>query len=267
MTNRGGFSWKRAVGVTRAKQKISRMAGVPLTKSGRQRKIGKMVTGGGCLLTILFSFIVSFVLVQLITGCSILEKKEFNRQKEEIIKFDKEYWKIFEENDNETTDFYGKISMLEIPEIPNPDDPVSITIERLTKWIEYDNKAIEINTDRLKSYKEYINKFKSLEIPDLMDNFYLKKIAVFDKTIELQQNNIDAIYKDLIYLDYYKKAAESDFTVDYTEQMIKAAEERDKLNNLNDIINKELDDLILECDQIREEIYMKYELYNLITKW
>lgn len=47
--NKGGFSWKRATGVTRAKSKVSRATGIPLTKSGRQRKVGKMVTGGGCL--------------------------------------------------------------------------------------------------------------------------------------------------------------------------------------------------------------------------
>ena len=51
--NKGGFSWKRAVGVTRAKQRIARTTGIPLTKSGRQRKVGRMVTGGGCLLPIL----------------------------------------------------------------------------------------------------------------------------------------------------------------------------------------------------------------------
>lgn len=50
MANRGGFSWKRATGVTRTKQRISRRTGIPMTKSGRQRKVGKMVTGGGCLL-------------------------------------------------------------------------------------------------------------------------------------------------------------------------------------------------------------------------
>ena len=50
MANKGGFSWKRAVGITKAKQKISKATGIPLTKSGRQRKIGKMVTGGGCML-------------------------------------------------------------------------------------------------------------------------------------------------------------------------------------------------------------------------
>jgi hypothetical protein len=50
MPNRGGFSWKRLTGVTRAKQRISRTTGIPLTSSGRQRKVGQVVTGGGCLL-------------------------------------------------------------------------------------------------------------------------------------------------------------------------------------------------------------------------
>ena len=51
--NKGGFSWKRFVGITRVKSNISRSIGIPLTKSGRQRKIGKMVTGGGCLVVLL----------------------------------------------------------------------------------------------------------------------------------------------------------------------------------------------------------------------
>lgn len=48
----GGFSWKRATGVTKMKSKVSRATGIPLTKSGRQRKIGKIVTGGGCLVVL-----------------------------------------------------------------------------------------------------------------------------------------------------------------------------------------------------------------------
>jgi hypothetical protein len=51
--NKGGFSWKRLIGITRMKSNISRSIGIPLTKSGRQRKIGKMVTGGGCLIVLL----------------------------------------------------------------------------------------------------------------------------------------------------------------------------------------------------------------------
>jgi hypothetical protein len=41
--NRGGFSWKRFLGVSALKSKISRQIGVPLTRSGRQRKIGALV--------------------------------------------------------------------------------------------------------------------------------------------------------------------------------------------------------------------------------
>ena len=48
MANMGGFSWKRACGITKAKRRISKATGIPLTKSGRQRKVGKMVTGGCC---------------------------------------------------------------------------------------------------------------------------------------------------------------------------------------------------------------------------
>ena len=48
--NRGGFSWKRFLGVSSAKARVSRATGIPFTKGGRQRKIGRIVTGGGCLL-------------------------------------------------------------------------------------------------------------------------------------------------------------------------------------------------------------------------
>ena len=49
MPNRGGFSWKRATGITKQKQKISRATGIPLSRSGRQRKVGSMLTKGcGC---------------------------------------------------------------------------------------------------------------------------------------------------------------------------------------------------------------------------
>lgn len=37
------FSWKRALGVSQAKQKIARKTGIPLTKSGLERKIGSSI--------------------------------------------------------------------------------------------------------------------------------------------------------------------------------------------------------------------------------
>lgn len=48
--NKGGFSWKRFTGISAAKARISRATGVPLTRSGRHQKIGRSVTGGGCLI-------------------------------------------------------------------------------------------------------------------------------------------------------------------------------------------------------------------------
>ena len=37
------FSWKRALGITQAKQQISRKTGIPTTKAGLERKIGNML--------------------------------------------------------------------------------------------------------------------------------------------------------------------------------------------------------------------------------
>lgn len=41
--NKGGFSWKRLVGISAFKSKVSRTIGIPLTASGRRRKLGASV--------------------------------------------------------------------------------------------------------------------------------------------------------------------------------------------------------------------------------
>lgn len=41
--NNGGFSWKRFFGISAYKAKISRKIGIPLTRSGRQRKLGAII--------------------------------------------------------------------------------------------------------------------------------------------------------------------------------------------------------------------------------
>lgn len=37
------FSWKRALGITQAKQKTARQTGIPTSKAGIERKIGKII--------------------------------------------------------------------------------------------------------------------------------------------------------------------------------------------------------------------------------
>lgn len=44
--NKGGFSWKRLLGITKAKRKVSRKTGISQSKSGRQQKIERMTTKG-----------------------------------------------------------------------------------------------------------------------------------------------------------------------------------------------------------------------------
>jgi hypothetical protein len=55
------FSWKRALGVSTAKSKLSRAIGVPLTKQGRQRKFGSMM---GCTFLLIIFPISAFLLIK-----------------------------------------------------------------------------------------------------------------------------------------------------------------------------------------------------------
>ena len=59
------------MGVSAAKSRISRKTGIPLTKSGRQRKVGRMVTGGGCFLPVLMGI---FIAVAACGGGTIVEQ-------------------------------------------------------------------------------------------------------------------------------------------------------------------------------------------------
>lgn len=37
------FSWKRALGITKAKQQVAKATGTPMSKQGIERKIGKTI--------------------------------------------------------------------------------------------------------------------------------------------------------------------------------------------------------------------------------
>ena len=41
--NKGGFSWKTLLGITDAKRQFVRQTGIPTTKSGVERKVGRRV--------------------------------------------------------------------------------------------------------------------------------------------------------------------------------------------------------------------------------
>ena len=41
--NKGGFSWTTLLGITNANRQFARQTGIPTTKSGVERKVGRMV--------------------------------------------------------------------------------------------------------------------------------------------------------------------------------------------------------------------------------
>ncbi len=48
--NRGGFSWRRWLGLSAAQARLSRPIGAPLSQSGRRQKLSRLV-GRGCLVS------------------------------------------------------------------------------------------------------------------------------------------------------------------------------------------------------------------------
>jgi hypothetical protein len=62
--NLGGFSWKRLLGISAMKSRLSRQIGVPLTSSGRQRKLGKAM---GCS-----TMVVSVLMIMMIVAFLVL---------------------------------------------------------------------------------------------------------------------------------------------------------------------------------------------------
>jgi hypothetical protein len=62
--NRGGFSWKRLLGISAAKSRLSRRIGIPLTRSGRQRKMGAAM---GCQTILLALLLAGLAIVLLFT--------------------------------------------------------------------------------------------------------------------------------------------------------------------------------------------------------
>jgi hypothetical protein len=61
----GGFSWKRAIGISAAKARLSRRIGIPLTRGGRERKLGRLVSGGGCLVAVAIMIAIPVALIGL----------------------------------------------------------------------------------------------------------------------------------------------------------------------------------------------------------
>ena len=138
------FSWKKVTGATKAKRKISRKTGIPLTKSGRQRKVGNMLMGGkGCLVTILVPI---FLMVLIVSSLSQQEPFPFqlndlvNKDPASVAKILGKPDKVSRDNYQGT---YGKYKIerasylnenVEIGFIENGARWITIKLESCTDW-------------------------------------------------------------------------------------------------------------------------------------
>jgi len=64
--NKGGFSWKMALGIIKAKQRFSRKMGIPMTRSGRQRNAR---ASAGRLIPTLSVIAVIVLAIVMLSGC------------------------------------------------------------------------------------------------------------------------------------------------------------------------------------------------------
>lgn len=189
----------------------------------------------------IFIFIIfTLIFILLLTsGCFNQEKIEFNKTKKELIKFDEKYWAEAEKyriKEEEYTKDLEKIDTSNISKISKQD------------WIDIKN----IKKNQIKLYSDYIEKFKSLDIPSPLDEFYYKKIEQFDNFVKVY--HIDLTLSELM-IDYWDNW--NDTVSDRTD---------DLMNEGKSYSNKGRE-LQLEAQKIQREVYRKYGLDDLIKKW
>ncbi|MHB8278030.1 MAG: hypothetical protein ACYDIA_10315 [Candidatus Humimicrobiaceae bacterium] len=178
------------------------------------------------------------------SGCFTQKNIEFNKAKQEIIKFDEEYFKISKENTLLEEEFEKSLDEIRSNQEKHQD----------SKNLLYQDRLEEKNLfERFeKDCSEYILKFKSINIPKPLDEFYYKLIEAlnayktsFSKSLQvlnLSISNWDSMNEETIKeMDTLDKEAE-----DYYKKGV---------------------ELELEPGKILREVYREYGLDGLLTKW
>jgi len=175
-------------------------------------------------ITIIIVLVLVFILSFFMFGC---EKQKI---KNELIEFDKQYYAIAEWDELKILDnklqefgqvFYNDVSTVE--EVNNIEQKV-LDLEEIL-----------------------LEKLRSLEIPEPLDEFYQKKI---------QQLSYD-MQRQSISIQDYENFKQGNWVPEDNEKMHKTSDE------LSDKIEK----LYWECDTIRREVYRKYGLDDLLIKY
>ena len=195
------------------------------------------------LTTITIALVAIVIIISLTTSCFIQgnialnkakedEKIEFNKTKEEIIKFDDDYWKITDEFTDKQKTWADEVKD-----------------KGFLEWI-------KINEAEKKYYSEYILKFKNLTIPEPLQDFYYKKLEQCNVELE-EYDNLTETLEFILSEQQNMKQEQSSLSMG---NGVKLAEEG---NNLS----QKRFDLDLKCKQIIEDVYLEYNLDDLINKW
>ncbi|MHB8277884.1 MAG: hypothetical protein ACYDIA_09555 [Candidatus Humimicrobiaceae bacterium] len=183
---------------------------------------------------------------------SIKENIKLNNTKKEIIKFDNEYWKITDDLTDKQKAWADEI------------DVMTANLEKDKNEGNLDKNAgsksylewIRINEEEKKYYSEYISKFKNLVIPEPLQDFYYKKLEQCNVELERYNNWTET----LNFILSEQQNMEQGQSSPSTENNKKSVEEG------NNLLQKR-SDLDLRCKQIIKDVYLEYNLDDLINKW
>lgn len=173
------------------------------------------------LALLIFTFILSFSMF----GC------EEQRTKAELIEFDKQYYNMTEETQQELDNLSEELKKF------------GSTIDYATEGSEYIN-IIKKQSDLV---ERRVNGLNVLKIPESMDEFYRKKIQQWDSLITANS----------IIIHDFDIWESNSLTTEVHQQNQK---------EIKEVTEKE-EKLYWECDKIRREVYRKYDLDDLLTKY
>ena len=193
-------------------------------------------------------YLIIIILIALIFTSLFSIGCEKQKIKNGIIKFDEEYWEITDELIDKQKAWTDEIDIMIANLEKDNENPDDVGVKGLLEMI-------RINEAEKKYYLEYMLEFKNLTIPEPLKEFYLKKIEQCDVNLEKYNNWTEIL--NFAISEIQNLEQEQSSILGHGEKL--AGEHND--------LNQKRFDLDLECRQIIENVYLEYDLDDLIDKW
>lgn len=142
------FSWKRALGITAAKQRFARKTGIPTTRQGRHAKLGRSMMS---LLGSIFTATVSLVGVGVAWACKKVAEKQ--KEKAEDEKAHKEYQALKNISEGKPANLADITNPAYITKPPMTTDINSVPEEYKPQLTEYGRMALNYYEEQIRQDK------------------------------------------------------------------------------------------------------------------